>query len=86
MIGSVFGPMVMSTPTVISGFPARPMPTIRPPEMPMFAFTTPSSGSTTSTPAIRTSSSLAEVAPSCWVIRDRMFLAYPHSGSSPNPT
>ena len=41
MIGSVFGPIVMSMPAVMSGLPARPIPTMRPSLIPMFAFTTP---------------------------------------------
>ena len=83
MIGSVFGPIVMSTPDVMSGLPARPIPTMRPSLMPMLVFSTPRNGSSSRTPAISTSSSLSAVARSDWVIRERMFLPYPHSGSSP---
>ena len=46
MIGSVCGPIGRSMPSLISGLPARPMPTIRPSLMPMSAFMTPMTGST----------------------------------------
>ena len=81
--GHVFGPIVSSTPSVMSGLPARPIPTIRPSLIPMFVFTTPRNGSTTTTPAISMSSSLSEVARSNCAIRDRKFFAYPQIGSSP---
>ena len=74
-IGQVFGPIVRSTPSVMSGLPARPIPAIRPSLMPRSHFTTPSSGSTTITEPITASSSLARVAASCWVIRERQFFA-----------
>ncbi len=74
MTGIVCGPMTRSTPSVTSGLPARPMPTIRPSLMPMSALTTPTTGSTTSTPATRTSSSEGPAAPSCWTSRERMVL------------
>ena len=67
----------------MSGLPARPIPAIRPSLIPMFVFTTPRNGSTTSTPAISMSSSFSEVARSNCVIRDRKFFAYPQIGSSP---
>ena len=44
MIGSVWGPIGRSIPSLISGLPARPMPTIRPSLIPMSALTTPTSG------------------------------------------
>ena len=75
MTGSVFGPIVMSTPSVTSAFPARPMPATRPSLIPMLVLRTPSRGSTRRTPATRTSSSLSAVARSSWVIRERMFFA-----------
>ena len=74
-IGHVPGPIVRSMPSVMSGFPARPMPTTRPSLMPTSAFTIPSSGSTTIAPPTTASSSLSEVARSCWPIRDRKFFA-----------
>ena len=74
-IGQVPGPIVRSTPSVMSGLPARPMPAMRPSLMPRSAFTTPSSGSTTIALPITASSSLSLVAPSRWVMRERRFLA-----------
>ena len=74
-IGHVPGPIVRSTPSVMSGFPARPIPTTRPSLIPMSALMIPSSGSTTIAPATTASSSLSDVARSCWPIRDRKFFA-----------
>jgi hypothetical protein len=74
-IGQVFGPIVRSTPDVMSGFPARPIPTIRPSLIPMSALITPTSGSTTIALGITASSSDARVARSSWVIRERQFFA-----------
>ena len=74
-IGQVPGPIVRSTPSVMSGLPARPIPTIRPSLMPMSAFTIPRSGSTTIAPPTTASSSLSDVARSCWPMRDRKFFA-----------
>ena len=74
-IGHVFGPIVRSTPSVMSGLPARPIPAIRPSLMPMSAFRTPSSGSNTTALATIVSSSLSVVARSCWAIRERQFFA-----------
>ena len=57
-IGHVPGPItVRSTPSVMSGLPARPMPAMRPSLMPRSAFTMPSSGSTTIALPITASSS-----------------------------
>ena len=75
MTGSVCGPIGRSMPSLMSGLPARPIPTIRPSLIPMSALTTPIVGSTTSAPATTTSSSDGPVAPSSWVIRLRRFLA-----------
>ena len=74
-IGHVPGPIVRSTPSVMSGLPARPMPTTRPSLIPTSAFTTPIIGSTTTAPPITASNSLSEVARSCWLIRERKFFA-----------
>src|SRR5437867_2319974 len=82
-IGHVFGPIVRSTPAVMSGLPARPIPTIRPSLIPMSAFTIPSSGSTTIALGITASSSDGRPARSCCVIRERQFLAYPQRAWSP---
>ena len=51
MTGWVCGPIGSSMPSLIDGLPARPTPTMRPSLMPMSAFTTPTTGSTTSAPA-----------------------------------
>ena len=74
-IGHVPGPIVRSTPSVMSGLPARPMPAIRPSLMPMSALTTPSRGSTTIALPITASSSESLVAASRWAMRDRRFFA-----------
>ncbi len=74
-IGQVFGPIVRSTPSVISGLPARPIPAIRPSLIPMSALRTPSSGSRTTALATIVSSSLSVVARSCWTIPERQFFA-----------
>jgi hypothetical protein len=71
----VFGPIVSSTPSVMSGLPARPIPTIRPSLIPMLVLTTPRIASTTTTPAISMSSSLSELARSNCAIRERKFFA-----------
>src|SRR5215213_7658163 len=44
-----------SIPSIVSGLPARPIATIRPPAMPMLAYLTPSTGSATRPPAIASS-------------------------------
>ena len=72
MIGSVCGPIGRSMPSLMSGLPARPMPTIRPSLIPMSALTTPMVGSTTTTPAITASSSR-------WR-RPRLVLGHPARG------
>ena len=74
-IGHVPGPIVRSTPSVMSGLPARPMPAMRPSLIPRSAFSTPRRGSTITALAITASSSLSPVARSCWVMRERRFLA-----------
>ena len=47
-----------STPACTSGFPARPVPTIRPPAIPIEVLRTPSTGSSTSTLGMIRSSAL----------------------------
>ena len=75
--------MSRSIPSVISGFPARPIPATLPSLMPMSALTTPMVGSTTSAPNNTTSSSEAVEAESLCVSRLRRFLVYPLQVSSP---
>jgi hypothetical protein len=57
MIGWVCGPIGSSMPSLIASLPARPTPTIRPSLIPMSALTAPMTGSSTSAPAMTTSSS-----------------------------
>ena len=73
MIGWVCGPMRSSIPGLIPSFPARPTPTMRPSLMPMSALTAPMTGSSTSAPAMTTSSSESLGRP--WVERGRIVLA-----------
>jgi hypothetical protein len=73
-IGFVCGPISRSMPSLIPGFPPRPMPAIRPSLMPMSAFRTPSTGSTITAPTTIASSSLGPAVPD-WVSPRRMSLA-----------
>jgi hypothetical protein len=75
LTGQVSGPIVSSTPAVMSGFPARPIPAIRPSLIPMLVLMTPRKGSITTTPAISMSSSLSGAARSNCAWRERKFFA-----------
>ena len=73
MIGWVCGPIRRSIPWLSPSFPARPTPTMRPSLMPMSALTAPMTGSSTSAPAMTTSSSESHGRP--WVERGRIVFA-----------
>jgi hypothetical protein len=83
---SVDGPMTSSgeTPSITSGLPALPMPTMRPSVIPTSAFTTPQWSSTTAPVITRSGAPSADVRVD-WPIDSRMTLPPPNSTSSPSP-
>ncbi len=85
-ITSVDGPITSagSTPSMVSGLPALPMPTIRPSRTPTSAFTTPQWSSTTTPVTTRSGAPSARVAVD-WPIDSRITLPPPKITSSPAP-
>ncbi len=83
---SVEGPMTRSgwTPSVMSGFPARPRATIRPARIPTSAFTTPQWSRTTAPVMTRSGVPSARSATD-WAIDSRMVFPPPNTASSPGP-
>ena len=81
---SVDGPMTSagSTPSMVSGLPALPMPTMRPSRMPTSALTTPQWSRTTAPVMTRSGAPSARVAVD-WPIDSRMTLPPPNTASSP---
>jgi hypothetical protein len=83
-ITSVDGPMTSasSTPSIVSGLPALPIPTIRPSRTPMSALTTPQWSRTTA-PVITRSGAPSALVTAAWPIDSRITLPPPNSTSSP---
>ncbi len=83
VIIAVWESTTSSTPSVFSGLPARPTPTIRPSLTPMLVLRTPSSGSMTTTPRITMSRALSRGARPVTSSPSRVVLPQPPSSSSP---
>jgi hypothetical protein len=81
---SVDGPITSagSTPSIVSGLPALPIPTMRPSRMPMSALTMPQWSRTTAPVITRSGVPSARVAPD-WPIDSRITLPPPNTTSSP---
>ena len=75
MIGSVWGPIGRSIPSLISGLPARPTPTTRPSLIPMSALTHADRGVDDEDAGHHHVQLRRAAAPADWVIRARRFLA-----------
>ncbi len=81
---SVDGPMTRSTPSIVSGLPALPMPMIRPSRMPTSALITPQWSRMTAPVMIRSAAPSARVV-LAWPMDSRMTLPPPKTASSPCP-
>lgn len=81
---SVSGPITRSgwTPSMVSGFPALPMPVIRPSRMPMSALTMPQWSMTTA-PVMTVSGAPSARVVRAWPIDSRITLPPPNTASSP---
>mmetsp|Transcript_16012 Transcript_16012/g.48116 ORF Transcript_16012/g.48116 Transcript_16012/m.48116 type:complete len:333 (-) Transcript_16012:528-1526(-) len=84
-MASVVTPTVMPgvTPSMTSGFPALPMPTMRFPFKPTSALTTPKTASTMSALVMTVSNASAAAQPVCWPMPSRKVLPPPNLHSSP---
>ena len=82
---SVQAPISMPfvTPSIMSGLPALPMPTMRPSRMPISAFTIPHQSMMIAFVITRSSAPFARVADGDWPMPSRMTLPPPNLASSP---